>query len=392
MTVGSGLAKSVGMAFETNYGIPVTPTAFAPLIDDSVTRDIARIKSKGVLAGAQVMRTQQWAPGDITVGGDIQLELSDRSMGKWLRAVYGAVVTAGAGPYTHTYTLGDLDDDFFTNQLLKPDSSGVLRPYTQSGCMVDSAEFAFAEGEFWTFGITIAAQNEILHRTVADGATTNSSPTVTSVTGAFGAGDVGGPISGTGIPANSFIGVVNSATSIGLSSSPYINTPVNATATATGLTLVIGLAATTPSYISGIRPISAVTGAQITIGGTVVAVKSGSLAIKNGLDTSRRFAGSPFIKQPKTTALREVTGKLTMEFEDNTQYRRYVNGDEFAVVISASAGAQSIVSTLNAYYDGSTPTIKGTEIGEIELPFTAVGPSSDAGALTTVYTTTEATP
>ena len=75
---------------------------------------------------------------------------------------------------------------------------------------------------------------------VADGATTSGSPTVTSASAAFAAGDVGSPISGAGIPASSYIGVRNSATSIGLSSSPVANTPVNATATATGVTLTMG--------------------------------------------------------------------------------------------------------------------------------------------------------
>lgn len=74
---------------------------------------------------------------------------------------------------------------------------------------------------------------------ITDGATTDTSPTVTSASAAFSAKDLHKPISGTGIPASSFIGVINSATSIGLSSSATANVPANATATATGLTLTI---------------------------------------------------------------------------------------------------------------------------------------------------------
>lgn len=398
MTVAGGLGKSVGMAFESTYGVPVVPTAFAPLIDDSVKRTIAEIISKGVIADAQMMRSTQWAQGDITVAGDIQLELNNLSMGKWLRAIYGNVVTAGAGPYTHTYTLGDLDDDSFTTQFIKPDVNGVKRPFTENGCVVDTAEVAFAEGAYWTLGITIVAQNEILYRQVTDAVTTSSSPTVTTVTGAIGPDDLGKPVSdgGVKIPANSYIGVINSPTSFNLSSVPLGNpafpTPVNASSAGTGITLTFGVALTSPSYVSGIRPISVVNGASVTIGGTAVAVKAGSYKIDNGLGKGRRFAGSPVIRQPKVTSLRAVTGKLTMEFEDNTQYRHFVNGDEFALVVSATAGAQSIVTTMNAHYQGTTPDIKGTEIGLIELPFTATGPTSDAGGITTVYTTTESTP
>lgn len=84
-------------------------------------------------------------------------------------------------------------------------------------------------------GITMTAL-----RTVTDGVTTNASATVTSATAAFASIDVGQPISGAGIPASSYIGVRNSATSIGLSSSATANTPVNATASASGVTLTIG--------------------------------------------------------------------------------------------------------------------------------------------------------
>ncbi len=76
---------------------------------------------------------------------------------------------------------------------------------------------------------------------VTDGASTTSSPTITSATANFTDEDVGDPISGTGIPANSYIGIVNSSTSIGLSSSPTANVPVNFNTTGTtGITLTFG--------------------------------------------------------------------------------------------------------------------------------------------------------
>jgi hypothetical protein len=76
-------------------------------------------------------------------------------------------------------------------------------------------------------------------RSVTDGVTTSASPTVTSATAAFTTADVGRGITGAGIPAATFVGAINSATSIGLSSSATTNTPVNATATATGVTLTL---------------------------------------------------------------------------------------------------------------------------------------------------------
>jgi hypothetical protein len=76
-------------------------------------------------------------------------------------------------------------------------------------------------------------------RQVAD-AVTNATPTVTSATAAFVASDLGRPVSGTNIPAGSFVGVVNSGTSIGISSSAALNVTVNATGSGSGGTLQLG--------------------------------------------------------------------------------------------------------------------------------------------------------
>lgn len=68
-------------------------------------------------------------------------------------------------------------------------------------------------------------------RTVADGATTSSSKTVTSATAKFSASDVGAKITGAGIPAGTTVASVESATSL--------TTSANSTATATGVSITI---------------------------------------------------------------------------------------------------------------------------------------------------------
>lgn len=111
----------------------------------------------------------------------------------------------------------------------------VLVGYDVAGDI--SKEFTYVDND-WLLEAALCGQwTQGALNTVADGATTNASPTVTSVTAAFSSADLHKPINGAGIPANSFIGIINSATSIGLSSSATVNTPVNATATATGVTL-----------------------------------------------------------------------------------------------------------------------------------------------------------
>lgn len=68
--------------------------------------------------------------------------------------------------------------------------------------------------------------------------TTSASPTVTDTS--IVATDVGRSVTETNVPASSYVGVVSAGVSFGLSSSATSNVPVNATATGTGLSMVLG--------------------------------------------------------------------------------------------------------------------------------------------------------
>ncbi len=98
------------------------------------------------------------------------------------------------------------------------------------------AEMTLAHLKLILNGGTTTLDSDVL----TDAATTSGNANVTSTTAGFTtAVDLHKPISGAGIPPNSYIGIVNSATSVGLSSSPTLNTPVTATATAAGVTVTI---------------------------------------------------------------------------------------------------------------------------------------------------------
>jgi hypothetical protein len=135
----------------------------------------------------------------------------------------------------------------------------------------------------------------------------------------------------------------------------------------------------------------------LTIGGAATDVKDFSLSGNNGLADDRYFFGSALRKNPLEAAMREYTGDITSEFTSLTDYNRFVNGTEAALVLLFSAGTitgafnYELKITANIRVDGETPTVSGPEIVEQPLSFKCVG-NTPATALTIEYQTTDTTP
>jgi hypothetical protein len=379
----TGIDAQIGYALESTVGTPVTVTAFVPLVSETLMQERARLESAGIIAGRTVLASQSWNGGDITVSGSVQHELYNRGLGKLFTAMFGSVATTGAGPYTHTFTPGDLTGDALTVQVGRPATNGTTYPFTYAGMKVQSWEIACSAGEIATLGMDLVGQREIDFRTVTDGVTTSGSAAITSSTALFNASDIGNPISGTGIPTGTTIASVTSATAATLSA--------NATASGTGVTFTLGVALAAASYPTGIKPLK-FNHAAVTIGGASVNAKSLTIAGNNGLDDARRFLGNQRISEPLEANLREYSGTIELEFTDLTQYRRFVTGSEAALVASFTSGTDSVTITTNVRVDGSTPQVSGREILTQSLPFKCVASSNDASAITVALVNSDATP
>lgn len=156
----SGLSAQLGFAQETTYGTPVTVTRFVPLVSESLAREIERLESAGIIAGARLVRSQQWSAGNQNVGGDLGLELYDRSIGLLFKHMFGAVSSTGAGPYTHTFTPGSLEGLGLTVQVGRPDVAGTVQPFTYAGLKVASWELGLSAGEIATLGLSVVGKSE----------------------------------------------------------------------------------------------------------------------------------------------------------------------------------------------------------------------------------------
>ena len=159
MALPSGLAAQIGWAEETTWGTPVTVDTFAPLVSESIGFEKTRLESSGIISGRTILDTDQVKAGNRTVSGDIQLEAYEQSIGTVLKHALGTVSTTGSGPYTHTITPGDLTGLGLTVQVGRPDVGGTVRPYTFSGCKVESVELAIAAGEIATLGVSVVGKD-----------------------------------------------------------------------------------------------------------------------------------------------------------------------------------------------------------------------------------------
>lgn len=170
MALKSGMNASIGFVTEAAYGTYLAPTRWVPLDEnqgESLTKDIDRIESGGIIAGQRVLRSAQWAPGSVMVEGDLGFELYDRSIGLLFTHMFGSVATSGAGPYTHTFTPGDLTGKSLTVQIGKPNTTdGTVHPFSATGVKVTSWEVACAAGEVATLGLSVVAKDMVTSQTL----------------------------------------------------------------------------------------------------------------------------------------------------------------------------------------------------------------------------------
>lgn len=167
MALKSGLAAQLGIKAETTYGTFVAPTRFHPLISESLSEEIDRMESEGIIAGRRVLASEQWAAGNVSIAGDIQTELYQQGMGALLKACFGAVSTSGSGPYTHTLTPGDLDDDSLSLQVGIPDVAGTVQPFSFAGVKATDWELSVDAGGLVMLSTSMVAQTLVTSESLA---------------------------------------------------------------------------------------------------------------------------------------------------------------------------------------------------------------------------------
>lgn len=117
---------------------------------------------------------------------------------------------------------------------------------------------------------------------------------------------------------------------------------------------------------------------QLTVVGSAVSIKSGSLTIANNLDADRFFM-SQLLSRPKRKGYRDVTGTALVEFEDLTLVDKFALGTQGTMSLSfTDASANQIAFTMAAsFLSDAEPVISGEGTVEMPVNFQAIGGNTE---------------
>jgi len=374
-----------GFKTETTVGTTVTPDLFLPILDgESLDRTDPIMESEGLRAGALVKRMGATNGGLNEVGGSTPFELSVIGATTLFKHMLGAVNTSGSDPYTHVFTPASLMSLAATLQV-GVNMNGTVVPKTVSGAKVGSWAIGGEEGAFLTLGLDWLAQRlQVGSRSVADGVTSTNT-TLGSAAADFTDADIGKDVSGAGIAAGSQItAVASDGSSATLSAAT--------TATATGVTVVIGKALATASYPSGLSYYK-MHHATLTIDSVAVPIKGFEVTGDNALIRDYN-GGSRFSSEirPDGDTERTYGGTLNLAYLNNTQVDRYYAGEPFDLEIVATDphGGGSVTIAGYGRYDASLTPMGTRSRVMTDAPFRLFGNTTDASALTITVVNSDA--
>jgi len=150
MSVASGIASQVGIAPEVTYGTFVAPTRFTQ-VDKCDLKKVKNVtQGMGLGAGRLMALGSRRVPTLHSGAGTIPFETVNKGMGLWLQALFGSpaapVQQGTTTAYLQTHTLADNIGKYLSIQHGVPDQTGVVRPYSFTGCKVTSGDFSFDIG------------------------------------------------------------------------------------------------------------------------------------------------------------------------------------------------------------------------------------------------------
>jgi hypothetical protein len=96
------------MDFETTFKQdPVTPAGLVMPFNSYKPKATQPLKTSKTITGTGTRNPTKPFKGNIAVSGDIEVPVDSTAFGYWLKAMFGAPTTTGAGPYEHVFKVAN---------------------------------------------------------------------------------------------------------------------------------------------------------------------------------------------------------------------------------------------------------------------------------------------
>lgn len=182
MALGAGLASQFGIETEVTNGTQLPVTRFVEFNSESMAMRKNPVQGQGLrapsstgFASSLVERSSRRVIGSWDAAGGVNLDIPFNGLGKYLQHMVGAfnpgttggtnnplvVQQAATAAWLQTYALGSLAGKTFCAQTGKPDSTGVVRPYTYPGCKITDWELTWDLNQFAKLQLNIDAWQEL---------------------------------------------------------------------------------------------------------------------------------------------------------------------------------------------------------------------------------------
>ena len=141
---------SVGTAVESTYGTPVTVTRWYEFTDESFDYEKTVKQGAGIRVGSKVARSGRRVVTQTQAKGDLSVELTSKGLGTLLQTCFGAGVSSlvSGSTYQQNFTLGTgAAPPSMRVQKGLVRADGTVDPYTYNGGVVDSFEIDCPHGD-----------------------------------------------------------------------------------------------------------------------------------------------------------------------------------------------------------------------------------------------------
>ena len=410
----------VGYGAETVYGTPVAVTKFNELNSDGLVVNEERIHSAAI--PAIFNDDDEVSQGQINCAGDLAIEMRYQGMETLIKHAMGAVASTEVASFVVGATNNKLDFNIGAGALVATIASGTYimgasQLTALSLCKAIYDAIVSAEGT-GTYTVTYSTTTNKVTITRSAGTFsilwntgTNTLVSIAALIGFSTAADSTGGLTYTGATALTAV---------------YDHVFTLADALPTGLTLEIDRDITAFTFAGGkintmamtieannflmatfgiianqvanaaataqslpTSPLVVFSQGAITYGGASTNVKTFNFTLNNQLSTDRRFIGSRIMAEPQRSAKIDVSGSLTLEFDDATKYADFRAMTSRAVVLTCTGAVIKAALTYGITINfpivkltGNTPTVNNAGVITVDYPFKAYASDSSSREMT----------